>query len=1480
MARKKKLNKRVVILLSLLGVALLGIVAAVIIWRLPKDPAALMAKGEAEFAAKNYAVADKYFSDALSAAVSGKANYARMPELHAKIAELQLEWIRSPVLSPTEKSAKYGRARDSYKKALRIRPTDIPCQKALTNMVWGEAYSTGHWVDYIKEADAMLALDDKDHQTYYRRGIAYAELANTTGIMHKDMALADLRKAIELKGDDPEYWNAYCRVLQRYEPDQAEAAYKQALATMPDKAVVHVAYADYLASQGAKRFDEAGAQYEEAIKAEPKNILTYLSLARFYQVAKGDLESARKKLEEAKAVDPVDHRPYRDLAFIANRRQEYDLGLKILREGIEAVVPRTTTSQAAVNDDMEQRRVESARAELYYLLVNGLLDRSEAGVPDRAKMIEEAKSYRDRLAPMGKTAIDRVDGRIAFNEGRLDEARRMLESALESVPGGFESQSAYLLIQCYLAQKMAGKAMAIADKFLKAPGFERNPIGHVFKAQCYMQYRDYEEAKKEIAAALVMQPDNATAQQMKADLDAITTGVLSPDLKITPERVPQFMERAIAIWGEDRQDEALSMMENLYDRIPDDLRVVSQLAIFYMSAKKEDKAKAILTKAQDKYKDNPAIEKALNMLLEPNAEKRMEMMLVEREAIEDPLIRALEKARVYTMFNKMPEARKCLEEAAGINPKALAVIEMQFRLALGGAEKDWDLATDCARRAAEVNITQGKVYNTRIAMVRGDFATAATLLNELLREQAGDKQLRTMLGDCYMAMNELPKAEQEYRQVADVDLSYTAAVLGMARVTELEAKWTEHATYVERAYKLAPQNPYIQQEHLKLQLEKLKPADAIRQLENWRAKYPEDGANLVRLANMYERNKELGKAEDLFKFLYERGSDKLQSARWLLGFYMRTDRTTEVETLMNQIIPASKDKVGAFILYGDVRFLQQTKDSLAQAKTAYQEAIDKDPKDPRGYLAMSNFLASRGQFVNAIESQRKYVELAPGAAGEKSLARLMLEAGQYSEAAQLLARVMETSPNDPEALELMASVLISQNKMADALKQLDVSVQANPGLVEPVLRRAAVLIAMGEAEKAGEDLKTAQRIAPTAEALRQTAGLYLRLRDEETAERVYNQAFNKQEDYRPAIMDLAQLYLSQRKWDRLDPLIAKARQLFPQVAQVYQIEAEGYKRRIMNTRRAAAMEEAYKITQERFVVSEYIGALLDANMPDKALEVCGVESARGGPWLDALKARALLQSKQVPEAEALFKKSLQEAPEDDVAFVLDQVEKAYGAKDGRTTIEGWLSVRPNDYIVVAKLADLYTRDKTDDGLKKAVALLNKAYELAAKPEQKAEIDSSLGAAYHQLKNLPKAEQHYLAALKTLPDNIGCLNNLAYMYADELNDPSKALPLAQKAFESMPKNADILDTYGWTLVKMSNWDQAEQMLLRALQSDRPVPVCRYHLGYLYEQRGDLEKAKVQYQLGLNMLGGENKEDKAYKLLQEGLDRVQEKLRSTR
>jgi putative PEP-CTERM system TPR-repeat lipoprotein len=94
------------------------------------------------------------------------------------------------------------------------------------------------------------------------------------------------------------------------------------------------------------------------------------------------------------------------------------------------------------------------------------------------------------------------------------------------------------------------------------------------------------------------------------------------------------------------------------------------------------------------------------------------------------------------------------------------------------------------------------------------------------------------------------------------------------------------------------------------------------------------------------------------------------------------------------------------------------------------------------------------------------------------------------------------------------------------------------------------------------------------------------------------------------------------------------------------------------------------------------------------------------------------------------------------------------------------------------------------------------------------VNLLLGMSFQENSEDDAAIDAYELAYLQEPDNIVALNNLAWLYQD--SDPERAVELATRAAELYPENADVLDTYGWILLKQNDKDHAVQVLERALE----------------------------------------------------------------
>ncbi len=127
----------------------------------------------------------------------------------------------------------------------------------------------------------------------------------------------------------------------------------------------------------------------------------------------------------------------------------------------------------------------------------------------------------------------------------------------------------------------------------------------------------------------------------------------------------------------------------------------------------------------------------------------------------------------------------------------------------------------------------------------------------------------------------------------------------------------------------------------------------------------------------------------------------------------------------------------------------------------------------------------------------------------------------------------------------------------------------------------------------------------------------------------------------------------------------------------------------------------------------------------------------------------------------------------------------------------------------------------------------------------AQFYSSLGDVYHEMKNDEESDAYYEKALTADPDDAFVLNNYAYYLSLRNAHLDKARKMAQKANELDPGNSSFQDTYGWVFYKLGKYDEAEQWIKKALESeDKASAVLLEHYGDVLFRLGRKDEA-LQY-----------------------------------
>ena len=162
--------------------------------------------------------------------------------------------------------------------------------------------------------------------------------------------------------------------------------------------------------------------------------------------------------------------------------------------------------------------------------------------------------------------------------------------------------------------------------------------------------------------------------------------------------------------------------------------------------------------------------------------------------------------------------------------------------------------------------------------------------------------------------------------------------------------------------------------------------------------------------------------------------------------------------------------------------------------------------------------------------------------------------------------------------------------------------------------------------------------------------------------------------------------------------------------------------------------------------------------------------------------------------------------------------------------------KPNSYELAAMATSWRVRGQ--DGLSRAIELLRQASEIAPPGDRahRMQVLSDLGVALLLDSQYDQALASFQRVLEIEPKQPEVLNNVAYLLANHLDDPERALPYAEQAAELQPESSSILDTLGWIYFQLKSYDLAESSLRRSAQI-QPSAHNQLHLAAVYHHKGN-------------------------------------------
>lgn len=1039
----------------------------------------------------------------------------------------------------------------------------------------------------------------------------------------------------------------------------------------------------------------------------------------------------------------------------------------------------------------------------------------------------EAGGQIETTDPVAKVLAGAAD---AMAEGDLETARTSLRNALSQAPDNFQ-----LISQLILLERLAG---------------------------------DPASAREYLDRALVLQPSNTSLRRIEASLD-------------NDDPIEELKQYVAALY-EDETDRAIYTVINLdmlarqmdaaAQRYSDSGDAQAVATARSQASRARDEAQRFLDSVQGVSEDHPALlEHRFNEALAVEDLGKAGQLVERAQAVDaDGAGGLIFKGRYELVQKEVEQAVQTLTDATDRQPYAsvpwrlLAVAHEalgNFAEAQSAYEESYDRNpndSETVHRYVQLLVRTGD-KNRALRILR---TARHTIPNDALL-QNNWLLLEAEVGDMTQAIRKRreiyersPDLQAPVRQRNAIQL---AALLGQVEPTYEQVVDESGKPKYERdrwtRLSAGEQEQMLEQVRTEWVRESEQILDALEaeveagiELVAMRAQFMrgrgEVDAGEQLLRDFIERHSETDRTVEMLVALgqYQAGVNRLQGAIATLkdaGKYQSPDRREAdlalahlyfTRRLWEQAVELYSDLLEVFSnrtdqLIDDVPFDQAIRSIRIRAVEAYTKLQEFDKAQP----LLQEVIDTGGQDFSTVMLS---AAIAQGR-GERLFSQGEVEEAErrFAEHRDALARAEQLLPSSPlphiqRAIDLLGEFGRTKKKetlLDDALSALDRADQVQAGAVETLTVRVEVL-------RAKVDLRGA-------------IGELFRL-------------LNQAPQDLGAWQLLVRLYMETGDVEAALQAAATAIERNPTSALAYEMKGKVHALRREFRSAAGAYGEAYRLEPSVGRLAKRAELLLVVDRPNHSevieLLVSSRESLEGEPVLRSVYARALHGNGQRAEA-------------------LEQMRIAYSEhraqigqrRPGRADLGPWfvmlqLLFADDEPSVVEQFVTELTDDNPDayelqwlarSWIATGPGGVSRAVELQGRAVARCNVDDSdfrslllydLGQYLLLAANYQAAAEAFEQVIALRSDHVLALNNVAYLYAQYLGDPNKAVAYANRAAAIVPDDPNILDTLGWAFFQAGQYPEAEKHLRRAMEHG-PHVESYLHLAYVLARTDRLQEA---------------------------------------
>jgi tetratricopeptide (TPR) repeat protein len=535
----------------------------------------------------------------------------------------------------------------------------------------------------------------------------------------------------------PENQNLHYNLAKFYvvekKVDQGEQVLKKLIDQLPDEDQPKLAYVDYLVAQRGK--EKAEAEITRLIKENPDNFSFQFARLKLHKddpvvikeileqivaedklgasgidartrlaalaMSKGELEEARKLIEEVIELDPRNAKALQFRAGFLIKEENFDAAIADVRtilrddpESEKALMLLAIAQLRAGNNDLAQEALEKV------LMVNS---KNLPASKDLARMMVKKKDEAGALGLLEKAHgyfKEDIEVSVMLIDlyGKRGDWKKAEEIAKQLAKNNEKSEVGhYKLAQLYLGQKKPQEAITELKKVLAIKPLAIDALSGLINS--YIALGQVTEAEKYLDKRLVENKDNLALLTLRGELHRQQNqlnkaeGLFKRVIALKPKFGPGYQKLAAVYLLQNSVDKAIDVYNKGINEAPKNISLLMKLATLTTAAQKTNKAidayKKILIIAPDNVMAANNLAALLVVGENPDG-KNLKQALTLVEKLKDSKHSAFLDTYGWVNFlnGNNDQAQKALESA--VNTKN-SIPEMHYHLAMVYLKKGNDI---------------------------------------------------------------------------------------------------------------------------------------------------------------------------------------------------------------------------------------------------------------------------------------------------------------------------------------------------------------------------------------------------------------------------------------------------------------------------------------------------------------------------------------------------------------------------------------------------------------------------------------------------------------------------------------------------------------------------------------------------------------------------------------------------------------------